>query len=106
MILPGLVTFVGETEEQAKAQQRELNELLPVQHSLDQLSFSLRQDTSEGISPHSPHPGMSARQHRATPGWSKGRSTDLTSRNADTAGSRYPGDPLTEVCPVTTGKPR
>jgi FMN-dependent oxidoreductase (nitrilotriacetate monooxygenase family) len=46
VIMPGLVTFVGETEEQARAQQRKLNDLLPVQDSLDQLSFFVGQDTS------------------------------------------------------------
>jgi FMN-dependent oxidoreductase (nitrilotriacetate monooxygenase family) len=46
VIMPGLVTFVGETEEQARAKQRALNDLLPVQDSLDQLSFFVGQDAS------------------------------------------------------------
>ncbi|CAM5378659.1 LLM class flavin-dependent oxidoreductase [Corynebacterium variabile] len=46
VIMPGLVTFVGATEEEARAKQRELNELLPVADSLRQLSFFVGRDTS------------------------------------------------------------
>ncbi len=45
--MPGLVTFIGDTEAQAGEKQRELNALLPVQDSLDQLSFFVGQDTSD-----------------------------------------------------------
>lgn len=43
-IMPGLVTYVGSTEAEARAKQRELDELLPVEDSLRQLSQFLRQD--------------------------------------------------------------
>lgn len=46
VVMPGLVTFVGRTEEEARAKQRALNELLPVEDSLRQLSFFVGQDTS------------------------------------------------------------
>jgi len=46
-IMPGLVTYVGATEEEAKARQRELDELLPTQDSLNQLSQFIGQDCSD-----------------------------------------------------------
>lgn len=45
-IMPGLVTYVASTESEAKQRQRELNDLLPIQDSLDQLSFFVGVDTS------------------------------------------------------------
>ncbi|MDN6180188.1 MAG: LLM class flavin-dependent oxidoreductase [Halomonas subglaciescola] len=45
-IMPGLVTYVGATEEEAKARQRELDELLPTADSLHQLSQFIGQDCS------------------------------------------------------------
>ena len=44
--MPGLVTFVGRTEQEARDKQRALNELLPVEDSLAQLSFFVGQDTT------------------------------------------------------------
>ncbi|MGO1950508.1 MAG: LLM class flavin-dependent oxidoreductase [Mycobacteriaceae bacterium] len=46
VVMPGLVTFVGRTAEEARAKQRALNDLLPVEDSLRQLSFFVGQDTS------------------------------------------------------------
>ncbi|WP_417615104.1 LLM class flavin-dependent oxidoreductase [Oceanisphaera sp.] len=43
-IMPGLVTYVAATEEEAKARQRELDELLPVEASLRQLGLFTEQD--------------------------------------------------------------
>ena len=43
-ILPGLVTYVGSTEAEAKAKQRELDELLPAESSLRQLQLFIDQD--------------------------------------------------------------
>lgn len=43
-IMPGLVTFVGKTLEEAKAKQRALNDLLPIEQSLDQLALFVQQD--------------------------------------------------------------
>ncbi|PFG52716.1 FMN-dependent oxidoreductase (nitrilotriacetate monooxygenase family) [Marinobacter sp. LV10R520-4] len=45
-ILPGLVTYVAPTEAEAKAKQRELDELLPVDSSLRQLAMFIGQDCS------------------------------------------------------------
>lgn len=45
-VMPGLVTYVASTEREARAQQRALNELLPVEDSLRQLSFFVGTDTS------------------------------------------------------------
>lgn len=42
--MPGLVTYVAATEEEARAKQRELDELLPVDASLRQLSVFTEQD--------------------------------------------------------------
>lgn len=46
-IMPGLVTYVGSTEAEARARQRELDELLPTQASLRQLSGFVGQDCSD-----------------------------------------------------------
>ncbi|KSU65585.1 LLM class flavin-dependent oxidoreductase [Arthrobacter sp. NIO-1057] len=46
LIMPGLVTYVGRTLEEAKAKQRELNDLLPTEDALRQLGVFLQQDTS------------------------------------------------------------
>lgn len=46
-IMPGLVTYVGSTMEEAKARQRELDELLPTADSLHQLSQFIGQDCSD-----------------------------------------------------------
>ncbi len=43
-IMPGLVTYVASTEDEAKARQRELDELLPVEASLRQLGIYTEQD--------------------------------------------------------------
>lgn len=43
-IMPGLVTYVAATEAEAKAKQRELDELLPVEASLRQLGLYIQQD--------------------------------------------------------------
>lgn len=42
--MPGLVTYVAATEEEARAKQRELDELLPVEASLRQLGSFIGQD--------------------------------------------------------------
>ena len=44
--MPGLVTYVGSTMEEARAKQRALDELLPVESSLRQLSVFVGQDAS------------------------------------------------------------
>jgi len=46
-IMPGLVTYVGSTEAEARARQRELDELLPTQASLRQLSGFVGRDCSQ-----------------------------------------------------------
>jgi len=46
LIMPGLVTYVGRTLEEAKAKQHALNELLPTEDALRQLGVFLQQDTS------------------------------------------------------------
>lgn len=46
-IMPGLVTYVGSTMEEARAKQRALDELLPTESSLRQLSVFVGQDASE-----------------------------------------------------------
>ncbi|HEY9281522.1 MAG TPA: LLM class flavin-dependent oxidoreductase [Eoetvoesiella sp.] len=43
-IMPGLVTYVGSTEAEAKARQRELDELLPADDALRQLGMYVGQD--------------------------------------------------------------
>lgn len=43
-IMPGLVTYLGSTEAEAKAKQRELDELLPAEDSLRQLGQFVGQD--------------------------------------------------------------
>ncbi|SNR69253.1 FMN-dependent oxidoreductase, nitrilotriacetate monooxygenase family [Methylobacillus rhizosphaerae] len=43
-ILPGLVTFIGSTEAEARAKQRMLDELLPAETSLRQLQLFIDQD--------------------------------------------------------------
>jgi len=43
-IMPGLVTYIGSTEAEARAKQRELDELLPTETSLRQLSTFIMQD--------------------------------------------------------------
>lgn len=43
-IMPGLVTYVAKTEDEAKEQQHRLNSLLPIDDSLRQLSFFIGQD--------------------------------------------------------------
>lgn len=43
-IMPGLVTYVGSTEREARAKQRELDELLPTEESLRQLAMFTEQD--------------------------------------------------------------
>ncbi len=45
-IMPGLVTYVAATEAEAKAKQRELDELLPADASLRQLALFIGQDCS------------------------------------------------------------
>lgn len=45
-IMPGLVVYVGSTEEEARRHQRELNDLLPVETALQDLSAILGVDTS------------------------------------------------------------
>lgn len=45
-VMPGLVAFVGSTEAEARARQRELDELLPTDASLRQLSQFVQQDCS------------------------------------------------------------
>ncbi|WP_432483921.1 LLM class flavin-dependent oxidoreductase [Kineococcus esterisolvens] len=44
VVMPGLVAFVGSTEEEAHRLRAELDVLLPVEHSLAQLSTFVRQD--------------------------------------------------------------
>lgn len=46
-IMPGLVTYVAATEEEAKAKQRELDEMLPVAASLRQLGLFIERDCSD-----------------------------------------------------------
>lgn len=46
-VLPGLVCYVASTEAEARATQRELDELLPVEASLRQLSMFIGQDCAE-----------------------------------------------------------
>ncbi|MCS5480308.1 LLM class flavin-dependent oxidoreductase [Corynebacterium sp. YIM 101645] len=46
IVMPGLVTYVGRTEEEAREKQRALNELLPVEDALKGLSYFIAQDTS------------------------------------------------------------
>ncbi|RSZ63191.1 LLM class flavin-dependent oxidoreductase [Corynebacterium hylobatis] len=46
IVMPGLVTYVGRTEEEAREKQRALNELLPVADALKGLSYFIAQDTS------------------------------------------------------------
>ncbi|KAF1024042.1 MAG: Nitrilotriacetate monooxygenase component A [Paracidovorax wautersii] len=46
-VLPGLVAFVGSTEAEARAKQRELDELLPTANSLNQLGTFIAQDCSD-----------------------------------------------------------
>ena len=45
-VMPGLVTFVGATEAEARAKQRALDDLLPSDASLRQLSMFVQQDCS------------------------------------------------------------
>lgn len=45
-IYPGLVTYVGKTREEALAKKTELDERLPIENSLKQLSYFLQQDCS------------------------------------------------------------
>ena len=45
-VMPGLVTYVAATEREARERQAELNALLPVADSLQQLAFFVGQDTS------------------------------------------------------------
>lgn len=45
-IMPGLVTYVGSTDEEARRKQRELDELLPSEDALRQLSLYVGQDCS------------------------------------------------------------
>ncbi|MDO5513237.1 LLM class flavin-dependent oxidoreductase [Corynebacterium sp.] len=46
VVMPGLVTYVGRTEEEAREKQRALNELLPVADALRGLEYFIQQDTS------------------------------------------------------------
>ena len=46
-VMPGLVTYVGSTEAEARAKQRELDELLPTDAALRQLSAFVLQDCSD-----------------------------------------------------------
>lgn len=46
IVMPGLVTYVGRTEDEAREKQRALNELLPVEDALKGLSYFIAQDTS------------------------------------------------------------
>ncbi|WP_017611483.1 LLM class flavin-dependent oxidoreductase [Nocardiopsis xinjiangensis] len=46
-IMPGLVTYVGSTEQEARAKQRELDELLPTEESLQQLGMFVEQDCTD-----------------------------------------------------------
>ena len=45
-VMPGLVAFVGSTEEEARRHRAELDALLPVEHSLAQLEGFVRQDVA------------------------------------------------------------
>jgi FMN-dependent oxidoreductase (nitrilotriacetate monooxygenase family) len=45
-VMPGLVTYVGSTEEEARAKQAEVDALLPSEQSLAQLSAFVQQDCS------------------------------------------------------------
>ncbi|ATG50389.1 LLM class flavin-dependent oxidoreductase [Brachybacterium vulturis] len=45
-VMPGLVTYVGSTEEEVRRLQADLHSRLPVEHSLRQLAFFVGQDTS------------------------------------------------------------
>ncbi len=46
-IMPGLVTYVGSTEAEARIKQRELDELLPAQDALRQLGMYVGQDCTQ-----------------------------------------------------------
>src|SRR5690606_21827159 len=46
-IMPGLVTYVGSAEEEARAKQRELDELLPSADALRQLGMYVGQDCTQ-----------------------------------------------------------
>ncbi|HLW04284.1 MAG TPA: LLM class flavin-dependent oxidoreductase [Azoarcus sp.] len=46
-VMPGLVTYVASTEDEARAKQRELDELLPAPSALRQLSTFIGQDCAE-----------------------------------------------------------
>ena len=43
-VMPGLVTYLGRTEEEARAKQERVDRLLPVEHSLRQLGTFVQQD--------------------------------------------------------------
>lgn len=45
-ILPGLVTYIGSTEAEARAKKAEMDALLPVEHSLRELGLFIGQDCS------------------------------------------------------------
>ncbi|WP_019971081.1 LLM class flavin-dependent oxidoreductase [Mycobacterium sp. 141] len=45
-VMPGLVAYVASTESEARAQQRTLNDLLPIEDALRQLAFFVGADTS------------------------------------------------------------
>lgn len=45
-VMPGLVTYIGATEAEAREKKAALDALLPVEHSLAQLAFFVGQDTS------------------------------------------------------------
>lgn len=47
VIMPGLVTYVGSTEEEARRKKGELDALLPTEQSLSQLSMFVEQDCSD-----------------------------------------------------------
>ncbi len=47
VIMPGLVTYVGSTDEEARRKKAELDTLLPVEQSLAQLSMFVEQDCSD-----------------------------------------------------------
>ena len=47
VIMPGLVTYIGSTEAEAKRKKAELDALLPVEESLAQLSLFTEQDCSD-----------------------------------------------------------
>lgn len=46
-VLPGLVTYVGKTREEAYEKKRKLDEMLPIDNALAQLSFFVQQDCSD-----------------------------------------------------------